>query len=156
MRRDDLADLGTDSIGGDRSIGTAQVHPAPDQGEGPDEYAEGQLDDSIQRLLLLLQLGSGKGRWRRILLVHGRPAINEEGVGCRAYPLPGAFLGEHLGTFRQTRDGHDPVARTLEFEDPNPLGVTADLTEFIHLASKHLAVSGHQHDLIAVSDLKKP
>src|SRR4249920_1625590 len=84
-----------------------------------------------------------------------RARINEEG-GCRAYPLPAAFLGEHLGTFRQTRNGHDPVALALEFEDPNPLGVTADLTEFIHLASKHLAVSGHQHDLIAVSDLKKP
>src|SRR5713226_302910 len=80
MRRDDVADLRSDSIGGDRSIGTAKVHPAPDQGEGPDEYAEGHLDDSIQRLLLLLQLGSGKGRWRRILLVHGRPAVNKEGV----------------------------------------------------------------------------
>src|SRR5207247_5839451 len=58
--------------------------------------------------------------------------------------------------FRYTRNGHDPVALALEIEDPDPLGVTADLTEFIHLAPKHLAVSGHEHDLIAVSDLKKP
>jgi hypothetical protein len=61
MRRDDVADLRADSIGRDRSIGTAKIHPAPDQGEGPDEYAESHLDDGIQGLL---RLGSGKGRWR--------------------------------------------------------------------------------------------
>src|SRR6185295_2964821 len=75
---------------------------------------------------------------------------------CRAYLLPAAFLGEHLGTFRQTCNRYDSITRALEIEDTNPLGVTADFAEFIHLTPKHLALSSHQHDLITVSDLKKP
>src|ERR1051326_7789284 len=85
-----------------------------------------------------------------------RASLKEQGVRCRRYLLPAAFLRHHLGTFRQTRDRHDPIIRAFEIEDANSLGVAADLAEFIHLAPKHFALSSHEHDLIAISNLKTP
>src|SRR3954465_3259194 len=85
-----------------------------------------------------------------------RARFSEQGICCRAYLLPAAFLGEDLSTFRQTCTGHDSITRALKIQDTNPLGVTTNLAEFIHLAPKHFALSSHQHDLITVSDLKKP
>src|SRR5262249_46343711 len=85
----------------------------------------------------------------------GRPALNEQGGRSCSYLLPAAFLRWHFGTFRQTRNGHNPIARAFKIQDSHTLRVTADLTKFIYLASKHFAVSGHEHDLVAVAKLKK-
>ena len=53
MHRDGGALLRSDTVGGDRPVRAAQEHPAPDEGEGPEQDAQRQLDDGIQRTFLV-------------------------------------------------------------------------------------------------------